>query len=354
MLQVTESNTFVDLASDPNPGERAWAALQEHGLPLLPQNYEVLFHHYSGSIPDLSALLNTYEQSGRTWSGALLQALWGEHFGTDAATRHADAVDGEAAALAGVANTICEQVDGSRTALQSYGQTLAHWAGCLEGHASLESLMQAATVLAAETASATARNRTLEQQLSAASARIAELRRTLTEARHEATLDPLTGIANRRVFDLRLRRAVKQARSEPASGFSLLLVDIDHFKRFNDDYGHQTGDLVLRFVAKILSDNVKGRDLVARYGGEEFAILLDGADRTAAAAVAEQIRDRLAQRRLIRRSSGEDCGQLTCSIGVAQHDPRDGGAVLVERTDKALYQAKRGGRNRVCLADRAL
>jgi len=133
---------------------------------------------------------------------------------------------------------------------------------------------------------------------------------------------------------------------ETGQSLSVLLLDIDHFKRFNDEYGHQTGDQALRLVAKVLRDCVRDVDLAARYGGEELIAILRGANLDTCRAVAERIRSHISDARLIRRSTGEEISSITVSMGVAQYRPGESPEALVERCDRALYQAKRSGRNR--------
>ena len=130
---------------------------------------------------------------------------------------------------------------------------------------------------------------------------------------------------------------------------SVALLDIDHFKRINDTYGHPTGDLVLWLVARVIADNVKGRDAAARYGGEEFAVLLSGAELRPAAIVAGQIRTVLDGKRLMVKGMRQDGSRVTISAGVAQFRAGDNAASLIERADTALYEAKRLGRNRMCI-----
>src|SRR5690606_36278027 len=120
-------------------------------------------------------------------------------------------------------------------------------------------------------------NHQLEQKLEASREDIAQLQRDLDDVRREAMLDPLTKIFNRKYFDDGLVRAFAEAKEDGAP-LSLLLLDIDHFKRFNDTWGHQTGDQVLRLVAMTLKSNIKGKDIAARYGGEEFAAILPDTD----------------------------------------------------------------------------
>ncbi len=133
------------------------------------------------------------------------------------------------------------------------------------------------------------------------------------------------------------------------------MLDVDHFKHFNDAYGHRAGDLVLRLVGRLLTENIKGRDIAARYGGEEFAIVLLGADLSAATHVARQICSTLANKR-IKLSNGTEqgCGRVTVSIGVAQVRMGDTAASLIDRADAALYAAKHAGRNQVAAEREAL
>ncbi|MGI4795174.1 MAG: GGDEF domain-containing protein [Janthinobacterium lividum] len=161
--------------------------------------------------------------------------------------------------------------------------------------------------------------------------------------------DALTGLVNRRGFDTRLKRAVARRKLDDIP-VCLLIADVDHFKKFNDTYGHKTGDLVLRLVARLLADNVKGKDTAARYGGNEFAIILTGADEHAGSRVAEQIRASLDGKRLVDRGNGRSLTGITISIGAAELSASERLIDLIERADMALYRAKNSGRNKVCLS----
>jgi diguanylate cyclase len=128
---------------------------------------------------------------------------------------------------------------------------------------------------------------------------------------------------------------------------ALLLCDIDHFKAFNDNWGHQTGDQVLRLVASCLSESVKGRDTAARYGGEEFAVLLRGTGLEDATLVAEQIRETVENKKLVKKSTGDVLGSITISIGVAEFGADEAADSVIRRADACLYGAKQHGRNLV-------
>jgi diguanylate cyclase len=125
------------------------------------------------------------------------------------------------------------------------------------------------------------------------------------------------------------------------------MMDIDHFKAFNDNYGHQTGDQVLRLVAVTLKSNIKGRDHAARYGGEEFAAILPDTDVRGARLIAEKIRKAVHAKELLKRSTNQKLGRITVSIGAAQVQREESLHELIERADACLYAAKRAGRNRV-------
>lgn len=176
------------------------------------------------------------------------------------------------------------------------------------------------------------------------------LRRSVEETLAMALSDPLTGLHNRRFMETHLDKAVVRAR-ETGVSFSVLMADIDHFKRINDGWGHAAGDLVLKDFARRLSGCLRASDLACRFGGEEFAVLMIGADETTAMAVADRIR------RSVCDMPFQIAGELltvTVSEGLAVFDAgRDNAATLIERADQALYEAKRDGRNRVGLAKAA-
>jgi diguanylate cyclase (GGDEF)-like protein/PAS domain S-box-containing protein len=166
-----------------------------------------------------------------------------------------------------------------------------------------------------------------------------------------ALTDGLTGIANRRSFDETLAREWKRTLRD-ASEVSLLLLDIDRFKQFNDLYGHQAGDDCLRAVAACVSSAIRATDIVARYGGEEFAVILPSTFLAGAVEVAEKVRAAVACLRLSHQGCPDSGGCVTVSIGVATALARAGGTMsmpesLLLAADNAMYKAKREGRNRV-------
>ncbi|NWH08988.1 MAG: GGDEF domain-containing protein [Alphaproteobacteria bacterium] len=189
-------------------------------------------------------------------------------------------------------------------------------------------------------------NRNLEQQLKQSNDEVGMLKARVEMVRREAMTDALTGLSNRKAFDVTLMSSVIEA-ERTGDPVTLLIGDVDHFKTFNDSYGHQVGDHVLRLVAKCLTDSIKGRDTAARYGGEEFAVILPGTSVANARIVADQIRRIVASKKIIKRSTNESFGTVTISIGAAAWRKGDNPNSLIERADACLYAAKRSGRNRV-------
>ena len=178
---------------------------------------------------------------------------------------------------------------------------------------------------------------------------VEDLAQRLVRAEHLATTDGLTGLLNRRSFEERARVLVDEAHRD-ARPLSRLMLDVDHFKSFNDRFGHDVGDHVLRLIAHGLEAYPGGATLAARHGGEEFALLLPGIRRGDTARVADTIREALSRRRLIMRGSNKPLDRITVSIGVAELAPGETPEQLVRRADKALYHAKSQGRNRVVVA----
>ena len=170
------------------------------------------------------------------------------------------------------------------------------------------------------------------------------------QEREQALTDPLTGLGNRRYFDERGDGVLALARRR-GRPFSVLMIDIDHFKRVNDQHGHAVGDEVLRALGNALKASLRGGDVCGRLGGEEFAVALPDEDREGAAATAERLRHALER---LGASSAAARGpiEVTVSIGVAAY-PEDGDALeaLLRRADKRLFRAKQSGRNRVVAAD---
>ena len=261
--------------------------------------------------------------------------------------RAAQAMESLGGNMGSLIDDILGKLESSARDTANYKDTLSAATGELGGaERSPADLRKLVDGLVAATRAMEMRAKSLEGELQASSQQVNELRTKLADVRKESMTDPLTGIANRKAFDEAVAAAMT-AVARDGEEVTLLLCDIDHFKLFNDTWGHQTGDQVLRLVASCLAENTKGRDTAARYGGEEFAVLLRGTGLEAATRLADQIRATVETKKLVKKSTGDVLGTITISIGVAQFAPGETGEAVVRRADACLYGAKHNGRNLV-------
>lgn len=322
----------------------ALASLKELGLASTPRNFEVWYTHVEGRNPALSRDIQKY--MGRTDGLTQIDVdnLYNEHIvRIDLANDVLEVVsrfENEVAALAELVEETGESAHGRGLELQQLSQQL-HQSS--EEHPSVAAILESVLAIAK---SVRQENQKLERRLAESSDEINSLRRNVESIQQEAMTDPLTGVKNRKSFDTMIASLIDHAKKtrEP---LALVVADIDHFKKFNDQWGHQTGDHVLRLVAEVMSANLKGADLLARYGGEEFVMLLPGTTIEHAAMLADRIRTSIQSRRLKKRRTNEDLGVITVSMGVATYEPGDTVESLIERADQRLYEAKNTGRNRV-------
>jgi diguanylate cyclase len=251
-----------------------------------------------------------------------------------------------------IAHEIADALDALKKAgatTERYGATLSVAADSLRNSTlDGDALKRLITVLAGATTEMSKQNSSLSQKLAQSSAEMEKLRTSLRQARAEALTDALTGVANRKLFDETLRLRKEEADGEKTE-LSLILCDIDHFKSFNDTWGHQTGDQVIRFVASALTKFALPDHLVARYGGEEFAMIMPRTPLREAGRIADQIRAAIEAKRLVRRSTNETIGAVTVSFGAALYSTGETPSQMIARADECLYMSKRNGRNRVTL-----
>src|SRR6185312_4415496 len=203
--------------------------------------------------------------------------------------------------------------------------------------------------LAAATRKVRNENQILETQLAETTAELGRLRESLDQVRRDAMTDGLTNLANRKAFDERLESSCEKADAD-GEGMTLAIIDIDHFKGFNDAWGQQIGDQVLRYVSSVIGRMGAHPRVAARYGGEEFAIIFPAENGRTAMTVLEEIRTEVSSRSLKRRSTNEDLGAITVSAGFAERLKGEATASLLERADAALYASKHAGRNRTTAA----
>ncbi len=327
-------------------GHRTIDEIGRQTLPVSPQNYEVWLTYLTHSSPDLRQALDKMIASGRPLSADDMEQLYERFF----STTHLSTQVMETGTR--IAHEIADALDALKKAgatTERYGATLNVAADSLQ-HATIDgdALKRLINVLSSATTEMSKQNSNLSHKLAQSSQEMEKLRTSLRQARAEALTDALTGIANRKLFDETLRLRKEEADGEKTD-LALVLCDIDHFKSFNDTWGHQTGDQVIRFVASALTKFALPDHLVARYGGEEFAVIMPRTSLKDAGRIADQIRTAIEAKRLVRRSTNETIGAVTISFGAAIYSVGETVGNLITRADECLYMSKRNGRNRVTL-----
>jgi diguanylate cyclase len=308
-----------------------------------PQNYAVFTAYVSDNTPELCSELQVLFDRGGPIPQDALDDLYDHHF---TFRRIQDAVMDTGGAMSRELGAVVKTLEAAERDTAAYGEALAGASGQLNGATDCASVKRMVEGLVAATARMQRRSRELERRLQETSQEVDQLRNNLKKVREEVMTDSLTGVANRKRFDESMRRGRRDA-DVKGEAFSLILCDIDHFKRFNDTWGHQTGDQVIRFVAACLSRFSKDYHVVARYGGEEFGIVLPNTAIEEARIIAEKVRSTVESKRLLRKSTNEDLGNISVSLGVSQYRNSESVECLIERCDTNLYKSKQTGRNRI-------
>jgi len=309
----------------------------------VPRNYEIWYVYATGYNAQLNKVINeTLARNGKL-TEADLEQIYETYLSHIKTT---DRIDKVGARVIGEIDDVMVLLTEALGMSTSYDASLN---GANQRLLTAETRDQVTTIVEAlvkSTREMRDTNKTLEERLTLSKNEISNLQQSLEAIRAESLTDPLTGLGNRKYFDRMIDAAVQHAlaSNEP---LSLLMFDIDHFKSFNDSYGHLTGDQVLRLVGMSLKQTIKGQDITARYGGEEFAVVLPNTALRQALTVADHIRRAVMAKELKKKSTGEILGRVTISAGVSMLKPGDDTDSLIERADACLYAAKRNGRNRV-------
>ncbi|MDF1719631.1 MAG: GGDEF domain-containing protein [Minwuia sp.] len=325
--------------------DAAFQLLEAYEIPPNPDYFRLMYDYVSGRDPVVTRQLGDAASESNVRFRRVATDLLIHHYGEG---RTLNLLSETGGALDEIVNRSVGQLAEAGAEAKGFSSELGGFAEDLDGVANTVRVDDLVGHMVTATRRMQAKCAKLETDLNQSGNEIHNLRNKLDETRAEALTDKLTGISNRAGFDKALTMAIMEARDEHES-MTLVMCDIDHFKKFNDNYGHQVGDQVLRLVGGILRSSLKGQDIPCRYGGEEFAMILPRTRLQDAAKVAEAIRQAVERKRIVRKSTGEAISRVTMSFGVAEFTPGEPGSDLIERADKALYDAKGSGRNRVCL-----
>ena len=309
----------------------------------VPRNYEIWYIYATGYNAPLNKIINETLARNGNLTEADLEQIYETYLSHIKAT---DRIDKVGARVIGEIDDVMSLLIDALGMSANYDASLNGASEKLSAAKTPDQVKGVVESLLRSTREMRETNKALEERLMLSKNEISNLQQSLEAIRAESLTDPLTGLGNRKYFDRMIETAVQDALAtgEP---LSLLMFDIDHFKSFNDSYGHLTGDQVLRLVGMSLKQTIKGQDITARYGGEEFAVVLPSTALRQALTVADHIRRAVMAKELKKKSTGEILGRVTISVGVSMLKPGDDPDALIERADACLYAAKRNGRNRV-------
>jgi diguanylate cyclase len=311
-------------------------------IPMNPVNYALWYEFQLGRSEELVTALGKIESGQEDYDPVKAKALFMRYV----ATPGVDALEKIESEVCRLLGDIIRIVHDAGLDINNYSAVLNSCSIRLENADDVRDIRKVVKTILNDTRAMAESNSAIRGALQGRSDEIDKLRAELDQVRKEAVKDPLTGLSNRRAFDERLADSLDDTLKQ-LKNICLLMIDIDQFKVINDQHGHQIGDKILQFIASVLKKNFKGKDLVARFGGDEFAVIIENAPRAGVKSVAETIRQQVDESNLKRTDTGEPLGDITVSIGYDCIRPGDTPGEVLQRADKALYDAKLRGRNRV-------
>lgn len=323
------------------------ARLKKLEIPMSPHNFELWYVYYARQNDDVVSAIDSSLKEGTDITDDICVDLHEKYLSdiknNDLVRQAGDKISDKLSQVSGM-------VKDAKESTQQYGASLSGANSSIADTDDVNELKKILNEVTRDTQRMIEQNKLLEDELDQSSNEMETLQRDLESIRKEAMTDGLTALSNRKAFDDKLDY-IRRRSEEDGQIFTLMMIDIDHFKNFNDTYGHQVGDQVLRLVAKTLTDGIKGKDFAARYGGEEFAIILPESNSIAGEVVGNALREAVAKKEVINRNSGDKLGRITMSVGVAQYQADESVENIIGRADKALYKAKETGRNKVVIAE---
>ncbi len=319
------------------------AEMYKLNIPVTAKTYHVWFGHRVGWYPEMTLELDRAMTRGKAVNEAYCDDLYAKHIATDS---RAAALDEAGNAARELIESVLSSVEGSSGATSEYHDVLHEMGERLGGTANASDVRVIVKGLVAQTAKMEGVTNELQQNLEQATTDITKLRQELVQLEHESLTDPLTGLNNRKALSRHFAACFESFHSCDEL-FCVLMLDVDHFKSFNDTYGHDVGDAVLRNVSTTLGDTGHPTAIPHRFGGEEFCVLASGCELDEAIALGDDIRQRISGRQLKIARTGKKINPITISVGVALVKKGDSDETLLQRADQALYLAKESGRNNV-------
>ena len=316
--------------------------MSKHNIPVTPRNYAVWYEYVSGSNNELCSTIDTMLEKNEVFSEEQNEILYRKF----CAEKDENELRKLKEDLQQVLVSVISEVSDLSGQTEKYETLISKSVDQLSEEASTEKIKNVVGEIIDETKSIGSFGKSLQDKLKETTEELEALQKEFEQAKTASLVDFLTGVANRKAFDETLAKYTSEASSDN-NDLCLLLIDIDHFKKFNDEYGHIVGDEVLKFVTKKTKELVRGRDFLARFGGEEFVVILPQTPLSGAKTVGENIRSFFSEAKLTAVATSKELGKVTVSIGAALYRPGEPVDTFIDRSDQALYFAKNNGRNRV-------
>lgn len=322
---------------------KALIMMSQRKIPISPENYSVWFEYFSGFDKELKGEIDQIINENGNFSEEINDSLYRKYFGKDANLR---LIEDAHKGIQKILKDVLEEILITQETTTDYHDKLNNFTKQLDDATDLNGVRHIVANLVISTVEVIQAGEKIKAKMEETTKTSKILKFELEKAQEEMLIDPLTRLYNRRAFNRKIEEYMKLFQKEGTS-FSVVMIDIDHFRQFNDQHGHQLGDHTLQFVGSLLLQELKGRDFVARYGGEEFVILLQSTSIANTYIVANNIRKRLDGIKLQHVKTAKIIGKITISAGVSIINKEDTMESLVQRADNALYYAKQDGRNNV-------
>ena len=347
---ATGTKEASDFSSSMEIANSAFRFIQTHMTPPVPRSYEFWYTYAQGNNEKLNEHVNALLQRG---AGRLkeydIEQIHDEHISQNSAEQKLQRETSQG--LSNELNAVHQVLKNYMTSSESFGKKLSASLEELPSFKTIEDVADLLQDVLAENDRMQQETSNLRAAVESSQEQVDNLEQKLEAAREVSFYDPLTQLRNRRYYDQQLPQELLKASLENLP-LCLAVADIDHFKRINDKFGHSVGDGVLKLFANLMSNTVKGRDMVVRYGGEEFVLVLPETEIEDAVNLIDKIRVKLQAINLTVRKTGQTIGNVTASFGIALFEPGDDQDSLFIRADSLLYQAKKGGRNRIVSSPR--